>query len=474
VSNDRYLRGLAGTLWTALPVLVCAGLALLLPLVAGCDRHAEASATKEEPQASSISTIFPVRQDLTREIDQPGDLRPYEQTPIYTKIAGFAKEPRYDIGDRVKKGELLLELYVPEVVQDLHVKEAKVQQAKADQKQAEEASKAAKAAVEAAKADIEAKQAAIRSAEAQVLRWQAEDVRGRRLVVTGVYDQQTADEVVNQLRASEAFRDQAKANLSSTRAQYDQASAQYNKSLADIEVAVAEVAVAEAARDQWSDWLSYAKITAPFDGIITLRNVHSGHFLQPSNSGSTSKAAEPLFVMMRTDIMRCTVEVPELDAVLVREHDKVIVSLQAMPGVLIPGEVTRFSYSLDERARTLRVECHLKNADGVLRPGMYANVKILAKLRNAWTLPADTIMSDILADGDRFYCYMVENGKALKTFLQVGSRCDEGVQILSKQRPGGKWESITGKEAVVATNPKALLDGQDVVVQAPETQTVAR
>lgn len=464
MSNDRYRGPLKEKLQAALPVLLFVGTALLLPLATGCARHAGASETSEElkPETATVSTVSPVRMDLTREIDQPGDLRPYEQTPIYTKIAGFAEEPRVDINDRVKKDELLVQLYVPEVVQELRVRAAKVVQAKADLKQARESAKAAKAAVEAARYDVEAKVASIRSADAEVLRWRKEDDRGTRLLGHGIYDQQTADEVKNQLRASEATLDEAKAKLVSARAKLDEAIAQYSKSEADVEVADARVNVAEADHDQWRDWLAYAQIKSPFDGVITLRNVHSGHFLQPSNSGSTSKAAEPLFVVMRTDIMRCTVEVPELDAVLVKPHDKAIVSLQAKPGVEIVGEVTRFSYSLDEKARTLRVECHLPNPNGDLRPGMYANVKILTKLRNVWTLPAEAILSDILADGDRFYCFAVKDGKAQKLFLQTGSRCDEGVQVLKKQLPGGRWEPITGTEVIVATNPKALQDGQPV------------
>jgi RND family efflux transporter MFP subunit len=438
-------------------------------MATGCGHKAEAAAGEPQTQVVKISTINPLRKDLTREVDQPGYLKPYEQTPIYTKIAGFAKEPRFDIGDRVKKGQLLVDLFVPEVVQDLRVKAARVDQAKADLKQAKEAANAAKAAREAARADVDAKMASIHSAEAQVMRWKAEDVRSHKLMEKGIYDQQTADEVINQRQASEALRDEAKAKWISSQATLEQASAHYNKTLADIDVAAASVAVAEATHDQWRDWLAYAQITAPYDGVITLRNVHDGHFLQPSNSGSTSKAAEPLFVMMRTDIMRCTVEVPELDAVLVKEHDKAIVRFQAMPGIEFLGEVTRFSYSLDDRSRTLRVEIHLKNPDGALRPGMYGNVTILAKLKNAWTLPASAIMSDILADGDRDYCFMVEGGKARKTFLKTGTKGDEGVQILSKQRGQGKKEDITGKELVVVTNPKALQDGQDVELEAPAT-----
>jgi HlyD family secretion protein len=257
--------------------------------------------------------------------------------------------------------------------------------------------------------------------------------------------------------------DEAKAKCLSAKATYEQADARYNKSEADVDVAVANVAVAEATHDQQRDWLAYRYITAPYDGVVTLRNVHEGHFLQPSNSGSTSKAAEPLFVMMRTEIMRCYVDVPELDALLIKVGDKAVIHFQAMPGVETLGEVTRFTTALNEKSRCLGVELHLKNPDNKLLPGMYANVTILAKQRNAWVLPAGAVMSDILKNGDRDYCFVVENGKVHKTFVQVGIRCGEGLQILRKQQAGHEnWEDITGQEAVVVTNITALQDGQAV------------
>jgi HlyD family secretion protein len=471
VTNNCYSTRNRKSLRNARLVLAWFSVAVLLPFAAaGCSHKGEANAAEDQSQGMEVGTANPKRKDLTREINQPGYLRPYEQTPIYTKIAGFAKEPKFDIGDRVKKGELLVELYVPEVVQDLRVKAAKVDQAKADLKQAKEAALAAKAGREAARADIEAKLAAIRSADAQVLRWQAEETRSRMLLAKGIYDKQTADEQINQLRASEAAHDEAKAKWMSATATFEQAAARYNKAEADVDVAVASVTVAEATHDQWRDWLSYAQITAPFDGVITHRNVHNGHFLQPSNSGSTSKAAEPLFVMMYTDIMRCVVDVPELDALLVKVGDKVLIHFQAMPGVETLGEVTRFTNALNEKSRTLGVEVHLKNPDNKLLPGMYANVTILAKVPEAWALPPIAVMNDILANGDRNYCYVVENGKARKTFLQVGARCDEGLQILRKQQAGKEtWDNITGKEVVVVTNNNALQEGQALQVRAPQT-----
>ncbi len=549
--NSRLLR-------TAGLALAWSCLALLPFAATGCG-HKDASASEEKSKVVEVATMNPVRKDLTREVQQPGFLRPYEQTPIYTKIAGFAFEPKYDIGDHVRKGKVLVEVDVPEVVQELRLKAAKVLQAKADLVQATEASKAADAHKAAAKADIQAKVAAIASADAEVMRWYAEVVRGRDLLVKKLYDQQTLDQDVNQWRSSEAKKDEAKAIHMSSEAYFTKADANFNKSVADIEVAKAMVSVAEADHDQKRDWLAYRFIPAPYDGVVTLRNVHAGHFLQPSNSGSTSKAAEPLFVMMRTDKMRCVVDVPELDAVLVQDGDKAIIQFDAMPGVETYGTVSRNAGSLDDRTRTLRVEVWLKNPRGatisytaskeeegkkggvitavdpippeggsgyppnatiplliagdkgqpmvvggtggtvmattdgagkviryelksggkdytpgtkvtgdticeILRPYMYAHATILGKVKNAWSLPAEVVKQDLLANMNRSYCFILgEDGKAHMTFLQIGARCNGELQILSKMRAGrNNWEPITGKEAVVMTNPGSLLDGQEV------------
>lgn len=554
---------------TAGLALAWSSLALLLALAATGCQHGSAGESEEGPDLVEVATTYPIRQDLTREVQQPGFLRPYEVTPIYTKIAGFAKEPRHDIGDHVTKDELLVELYVPEVVQDLHVKEARVDQAEADLEQAEENAKAAKANYDSAEADVKARFAAINSADAEVKRWHAEEERSRRLVGTGVFDKQTAEEQLNQLLSSKAFLEETKARHESAKASATKAWASWYKAKADIKVSQANVKVAKAARDQWADWLAYRYITAPFDGVVTLRNVHSGHFLQPSNSGSTTRTSEPLFVLMRTNIMRCVVDVPELDAVLVQDGDEAIIHFDAMPGVDTIGKVSRNAASLDEHTRTLRVEVWLEpkgatinykvspdkvitwvdpvppsggsgyprnatiplliapnrdkapkagddetkkvpigqgalvnattNADGavvsytlvkgghnytpgevrgreticdVFKPFMYAHVTILGKVENAWSVPAKAVMNDILANDNRSYCFVIgEDGKAHKTFVQVGARCKEGVQILRKLRAGQtSWEPITGKEAVAITNNAGLQDGQAVRLHAAQAK----
>lgn len=443
-----------------------AGFGLLLALVTGCGQAgAVPQKAAEAPPVTGVSVVTPHYQTLTRKVLQPGYLRPYEQAPIYTKIAGYVDAVNVDIGDHVKKDQVLLKLWVPEVVEDLKVREARVHQAEADLVQAEQAARAAKFTQAAARAKVQETDAGILKAASDVERWRIEVDRGLQMKKGGTYDQQTVDEMNNQLRSSRAALDEARARRTSATATFDESGARYDKAEADVQVARARVAVARAEYSQWKAWLDYAELKAPFDGVVTLRNVHTGHFLQPSNSGSTSKAADPLFVLMRSDIMRVTVQVPELDAVLVKDGDRALVHFQALPGREVAGTVTRFSWSLDERARTLRVEVHLKNPTEEFRPGMYANVTILTRVPNALTLPPAAILSDILANKDRSYCMLVEDGKARKTLIETGVRGDEGVQVLRKQVHGGNWEGFSGSEAVVVSNPGALLDGQPVQVK---------
>lgn len=454
-----------------LALAVFASLAATLPFfMTGCEHKEEEDSG---PTVVEVDTTHPERKDLTREIAQPGFLIPFEITPIYTKIPGFAEDFQHDLGDRVKKDELLVQLWVPEEVEKLNVKAARIKQAEADVKQANAFEKASEAAVLAAKADVEAKDASVHSAEADVTRWKREVDRADRLFKQGVFDKQTWDEQFRQLKVSEAILDETIAKLATSKARKLQADANLIKAQADIEVSDANLLAARADWKQQKAWLDYREIRAPYDGVISLRNVSKGDFLQPAGSGATSlggtnKTAEPIFVMLRTEKMRCTIEVPEKDAVLLRNHDRAEIHFQAMPGAPTIGYVERNSGHLDNHSRTLRVEVWLDNPstpqhpNGLYLPNMYANVIIKAKMPHTWSLPTDVVMNDILADGDKAYVFMMEDGKAEKTFLEVGQPCDEGLPILRKQKAGSNvWQPITGNEVVIV-NGKSLLDGQQV------------
>ncbi len=465
------------------PCLYCAIIAVaglgLTSLLTGCGSKAPANVPSADTTAAGLEVFVakPLRQTITRRIEQPGYIEAYYETPIYSKIPGFALEPKVDIGDHVKKGDLLLRLDVPEMEADLKAKESRVQQAIAEIKLAEEDFKAWGANVATAEAMVKEAKAAVESEEAGCRRWQAEVVRANSLLKGNVFDEQTRDEAINQLQQAQATCVKAKAHVQSNEAALIESRAKQNKAAAEADAAKAKEKVCESDRDYTSSMLNYRDLKAPYDGVVTLRNVNTGDFLQPSSSGN-NKAAKPVFVMMRFDMMRITVQVPELDAKFVQNGLPANVRFQALNDEVIPGTVTRYTDSVDKHARTLITEVHLPNRyemrngkqTEVLRPGMYANVTIEADLSNVLTLPNEAVLSD---EGGRQFCFVVDNGKAIKTELRVGVRTDRVTEILQKKvRPSsgdskGKLVDFTGNEQVIAKNAGAIFEGQSVT---PVTQ----
>jgi multidrug efflux pump subunit AcrA (membrane-fusion protein) len=131
------------------------------------------------------------------------------------------------------------------------------------------------------------------------------------LVKDRVIDAQSRDETRNQCRAAEAALEEADARAQSAEAARAEAAAKRDKADADLAAACNRLALAESNERRMRAMLAYARITAPFDGVVTDRRVHTGHFLQSAAGGSKG---EPLFVVVRTDRVRVFVEVPEADA----------------------------------------------------------------------------------------------------------------------------------------------------------------
>ena len=150
-----------------------------LTLLCGCEHRSLAGPADPARDASKISVVTPERHTIYRLIQQPGYIRPYEETPIYSKIAGYVQVITVDKGSQVHKGDLLIKLWVPELEQDLAAKEAQVEQARAGVRQSEEGLKAAAADVNTAAALVNESKANVTQAEADYLRWAAEYDRAR-------------------------------------------------------------------------------------------------------------------------------------------------------------------------------------------------------------------------------------------------------------------------------------------------------
>ncbi|HEX9328746.1 MAG TPA: efflux RND transporter periplasmic adaptor subunit, partial [Reyranella sp.] len=431
--------------WQAL--LAGSALAALAALTSGCGHSSIASTPKQEAGATqTVETLKPVRHTFRRTVEQPGQVEPFEQTPIYANITGYVGEVRVDMDARVKKDQVLAWLSVPEMDDEVKQKEAMVVQARAELEQERKALLTAEANLATSKARILEAIASRKRAQAQCERWESESRRMAVMVARKVIDEQTLDEARNEHRAAQAACEETEAKIASAQASRDESAARRDKLRADIDAAAARLRVAEANERRMRTLLGYAEVKAPFAGIVTRRNVHTGHLLKPGTNGK----AEPLFVVIRMDRVRVFVDVPEADAGLVRPGMPVRVRIQALNDREIEATVTRTSWALDPSSRTLRAEVELPNPGEELRPGMYAYASFTAQRSTTWAVP----VSAIVKKDDSAFCCLVSAGKVVRTPVRLGAQSGSLVEVLKKRLPpeapgqAGRWQDFRGDEVV--------------------------
>jgi RND family efflux transporter MFP subunit len=411
--------------------------------------------------------VKPERTTLRRVVRQPGYVEAFEQTPIFSKLAGYVRKWHADMGDRVKKGDVLAELRVPEMEVEVKQKEALVQQAEAERRQAQEMAAAAEASLKSAEAKVKEAQSSRLRAEAEYKRTKSQSERLARVGGSGVIDKEAVEEARYGFEAAEAGLAEVEARVKSAQATRDESAAKLSKAKADVSVAEAHLAVARDNQDQAKALLEYATLTAPYDAVVTHRNVNTGDFVQPP----TGTKAEPLYVVERRDVVRVVVEVPEADAAWVAKGAPSRVRVPVLNGQEFAGPVARTSYALDRTSRTLVAEVDLPNPKDRLRPGMYVTATVTAEHPDVMTLPASAVLTQgDVTQGYQSYCFLVSNGRVRRTPVEIGARGTDRVEVLKKQtRPAksgeeGVWEDFTGQETVVRDNVSALRDGQAVTI----------
>jgi HlyD family secretion protein len=408
-------------------ILPCVAGAALLGLVGGCYQSPAAppaeSAAVEAPSSPQVTLVQPRRKTVRRIFTRPGyNIAPYQSTPLYAKISGYVRKWNFDIGDRVRKDIVMAELWVPEMEVELQQKRAAIDQAEAEIRQA---------------------RAAVLRARAEYDRTKSQSERLARVGGRGMLDQENVEEARLGFEASKAGMAKAEA---------------------DVGVAEARLQVARKIHDYTQTLLQYTKIRAPFDGVVTQRTINEGDFVQPV----VGRKGDALFVVEQVDPVRVFIDVPEMEAVWLRDGAAASVRSQSLPGQEFRGTVTRTSRSLNPSTRTLRTEVDLPNPKGTLPPGLYVDVTITVENQNVWTLP----VSAAVTKGDESFCYRLENGKAIRTPIQVGLRGDKLVEVLKKQAISASsgteraWEDFTGAEEIVLGDVGALKDGQPVSVSS--------
>lgn len=295
-----------------------------------------------------------------------GALEPAEQARLHGRIAGIVQKVNVAIGDRVRKGDVLAELAAPEVEAELRLKAAALAQAEAEFERA-------RLLARAADANIDKTAAQILEAEAGVLRarvnhdyWKRQTERLERLPANAV-DRATLDEAKRQLAGALAAAEEAEARTKNCKATHTGTKIQREIAEADVRVAQARIEAAKADVKRVEAVMQSTRVVSPLDGVVAFRNAAAGELVAPD-----SPKSPPLFVVVRTEVVRLVLAVPEGAVAAIDRDTHVQVEFAAIKGKTMAGKVSRIAPVIDPATRTVRVEIDLPNPGGDLRPGMSA------------------------------------------------------------------------------------------------------
>ncbi len=345
-------------------------------------------------RAVVYAAIAPVkRETIATSLSIAGQFIPYQNVELHAKVAGYIKNIYVDIGDRVHTGQVLAVLEIPELV------------AEVDE---------AKAAVHHAEEEIQRAHSDVARAEADNVALHANAVR---LVNTdkarpGLIAQQELDDATAKDRASQAQVEAAKSALAAAQQQLE---------------------VARANQQHYAALFDYAKITAPYDGVVTWRFSDTGSLVQ---AGTSNTSGLPVVTVAQINVLRLRIPVPESLASKVRIGDSADVHVQAT-GEHFTGKVTRFTDSLDMSTRTMQVEIDVPNPTYHLQPGMYADVTLSANSRpNALTVPIQAIQR---GENNKTTVLVVDPQNHVQSRpVEVGVESSNNVEILAGLSEGEK------------------------------------
>jgi membrane fusion protein (multidrug efflux system) len=220
-------------------------------------------------------------------------------------------------------------------------------------------------------------------------------------------------------------------------------------------MAKAGIEMARANLERTDILLGYARVTAPFAGIVTMRFVDPGAFIPAATSGSAAQTAA-IVIIADFNTVRAQVALPEAEAALAQVGQPVKLAVEGLPGKIFEGKISRMSYALDEATRTMLVEADLTNADLTLRPGMYATVKVgVEKHTDARLIPIEALVMEKA----NAFAFVADGGRAKKTAIKIGFNDGAKVEVLN---------GLTGSEAVIFVGKMTLADG--VAVNATEAR----
>jgi RND family efflux transporter MFP subunit len=351
----------------------------------------DAAATAQQIQAlvPEVRVAAVRASDSKMAVTLPATTTAFEAANIFARTSGYLEKRYVDIGDRVKAGALLAEITAPELDHQIAQAQATLAQG----------------------------QAILQQTQASRELAQVTNARDSNLVQKGWLTQQQGDNDRLTLKAQQAAEGVAQSN---------------------IEAQEAQIRIFQQQK-------AYQRVVAPFDGVITQRNIDNGSLVQ---SGSTF-----MFTLMHPDIIRTQVYIPQDEAFGVAPGVDAMVHVPEIPDRSFPGKVTRIATALQPGSRTLLTEIDVPNPDGALNPGIYCTVELFIPRKTpSMIIPADAVVFE----EDGLHVAVVENGTAHLQKITIARDFGKEVEVHDGVKPGDQ----------VILNPMVnLAEGSKVAVR---------
>jgi RND family efflux transporter MFP subunit len=388
-------------LWSAVAAAAMAALVL-----AGCGGGQKAAEV-----VVTVAVTPAVTKPLARNLTVSAELVPFQEIDVYAKESGYVRELNVDYGSRVKAGQIMAVLEIPELEMQLHQDSAAI----------------ASVREQVANAEHELNRV---EAQQKVIHLQSQRLSEVAQSRPGLVAPQEVDDAQGKDLAGEAQVEAGKSALEAAKGQLlgAQAKLEHDQILYD-----------------------YSRIRAPFAGVVTQRYANLGALLQAGTTSSTQ--AMPLVKLSEDSRFRLVIPVPEAYVRYIQVGDPVQVKVPALDRDF-PGKVTRFAEDVRSDTRTMHTEVDVENPDHLLIPGMYAEANLsLDRKPAALAIPLQAISQE----GNRTFVDVVDaTGHIVERPVEIGIRTANDAEVLS---------GLSAGQQVVVSDRGGLKPGELVHAQ---------
>ncbi len=340
--------------------------------------------SSDAPATLPAAAVAPVaRGTISSDLRVAGQFTPYQEVDLHAKVSGYIRHINVDIGDRVRTGQEIATLEVPEL----------------------------NAQVAGAQAEVRHRQSEIDRSKSEVTRTQS-----NYAAIHAAYT-----------RLAQAAKQRpgliAQQELDDAEAKDQNAEAQINAAKAALESTEQQLGISQADKSRVQTLSDYSVITSPFNGVVTNRYADTGSLIQ---AGTSSNAALSVVRVAQSDLLRLRMPVPEADVRFINPGATVKITVQAANRVFT-AKIVRFTRNLDAATRTMLAEADVPNTDLSLSPGMYAETEIILQRHDdALSLPAQAVVQD----SDHPYVLTVDASKKVeKRSVQLGIHGQNRIEI---------------------------------------------